>query len=63
MSLIFLRCSHRFKSFIGMGGTLHMQNAYMYEILVDLKILAQFVLSQVTELRDGRLFMFEDEAA
>ncbi len=41
------------------GGTIHMQNAYMCEILLDWK----FLLSQVTELRDGRLFMFEDEAA
>jgi len=57
MSLIFLRCSQRFT---GMGGnTIHMQNAYLYmcEILVDC------VRSQVTELRDGRLFMFGDEAA
>jgi hypothetical protein len=35
----------------------------MCEILVDGKFIAQFVRSKVTELRDGRLFMFEDEAA
>jgi hypothetical protein len=35
----------------------------MCEILVDRKFIAQVVRSQVTELRDDRLFMFEDEAA
>ncbi len=32
----------------GGGDTIHMQNAYMYEILVDWKFFAQFVRSQVT---------------
>ncbi len=52
------------EGFIGMGGgTLHMPNAYMCEILVDWKFISQFVRSQVTELRDGSLFMFEDDDA
>ncbi len=35
----------------------------MCEIFVDRKFIAHFVRSQVTELREDRLFMFEDEAA
>ncbi len=36
---------------------------HMCEIFVDGKFIAHFVRSQVTELREDRLFMFEDEAA
>ncbi len=43
-----LRCSQIFTGMV--RNTIHMQNAYMCENLVDWKLIAQFVRCQVTEL-------------